>query len=56
MGEITVELVDLLTVGDLREFMRRIEKMPADAQVKILPDTNECAGGIKAIWQTRNPL
>lgn len=55
-AEITYEMVDLLTLRDLREFMTRVEKMPNDAQIRIIPDSHDCAGGVKAIWQTRNPL
>lgn len=59
MADVTVKMFDIVTVGDLREYMRRIEKMPNDAQVKVeIPhfEDGQVGAGLSATWKTSNPL
>lgn len=50
----------MMILGDLRDFMERVQKMPNDAQISFIPASStsdgDIGGGVKASWQTRNPL
>jgi hypothetical protein len=53
LADVTVQMYGIRTVGGLREFMNRIDKMPNEASIDF---PSELAASVKATWQTRNPL